>query len=139
LAFTELDRAFVVTRSLGVSRDAARTRLQAEAERHAAGDTHIENVLKAQTRATQADTAYLRSLVDYNLAFIKLHFVRGTLLQMLGVGFVDCETSDETVFVHDAPSPFAAAGGHDRPTSPEPVTGQFGSIARANEAGQPPH
>jgi len=107
-AFTELDRAYGVTQSLAVSRDAARIRLRAEAKRHAAGDTHIERVLEAQIRATQAETSFLRSLVDYSLAFIKVHFIRGTLLEMLGVGFSEHATADEIVFAHVGPSAFAA-------------------------------
>ena len=137
LAFTELDRAFGVTQSLAVSRDAAKIRLQAEAERHAAGDTHIERVLEAQTRATQAETSYQRSLVDYNLAFIKVHFVRGTLLEMLGVGFSDCATSDETLFAHKGPSAFAAPGHDDRTAWREPATGPFVSATNGSEARRP--
>ena len=106
-AFTELDRAYCVTQSLAVSRDAAKIRLQAEAERHAAGDTHIERVLEAQIRATQAETSFLRSLVDYNLAFIKLHFIRGTLLEMLGVGFSPHAAEDQMSFAQNSPSIFS--------------------------------
>ena len=137
LAFTELDRSFGVTQSLAVSRDAARIPLQAEAERHAAGDTHIERVLEAQTRATQAETSYQRSLVDYNLAFIELHFVRGTLLDMLGVGFFDGATSDEASFAHNVPSAFAASGHDDCAVWRDPATEPLVSAASGSEARRP--
>ena len=100
-AFTELDRSYGVTQSLAISRDAAKIRLQAEHERHAAGDALIENVLDAQIRATQAETSMLRSLVDYNLAIINLHYVRGTMLEMLGVGFLSHATEEQMSFAQN--------------------------------------
>ncbi len=106
-AFTELDRSYGVTQSLAISRDAAKIRLRAEHERHVAGDAIIENVLEAQIRATQAETSMLRSLVDYNLAIINLHYVRGTLLEMFGVGFLSHATEDRVSFAQNHPSIFA--------------------------------
>jgi len=113
VAFTELDRAYNVTQSVAAGRDAARERLQAEADRHAAGDTHIERVLQAQTRAAAADTAYLRSLLDYNLAFIGIHAARGTLLDVFGVGFSECATANEIRFSRNVPSAFATGNPKD--------------------------
>lgn len=87
-AFTELDRAFGVMQMLNAGREAAQFNLDAETKRHAAGDAHIERVLEAQNRAMLAETAFQRAVVDYNLAFIQLHFARGTLLDTLGVGLM---------------------------------------------------
>lgn len=106
-AFTELDRSYGVTQSLAISRDAAKIRLEAEHARHTAGDAIIENVLEAQIRATQAETSMLRSLVDYNLAIINLHYVRGTMLDMFGVGFLSHVTEDRVSFAQNHPSIFA--------------------------------
>ena len=110
-AFTELDRAHGVTQSLAVSNEAAGIRLQAEAQRHAAGDAPIERVLEAQTRATQAETAYQRSLVEYNLAFINMHYVRSTLLGMFGVSFAEQSPADEVRYASVGPSVFAQVSG----------------------------
>ncbi len=88
-AFNERERAFAVTRSLGKSRDAARIHLDAEIKRHAAGDADLDRVLEAQRRTAETETAYSRSLVDYNLSIVGVHLVRSTLLDMLGVGFVN--------------------------------------------------
>jgi outer membrane protein TolC len=107
VAFTELDRAHQVTQSLAIGREAAHIRLRAELERHAAGDTHIERVLEAQTRAVAADTAYLRSLLDYNQAFIGVHAARGTLLEMLGVGFSETAADNGVQFTQQPCSIFA--------------------------------
>ncbi len=104
MAFTDLDRAYQVTQSLAIGREAAQERLRAEAERHAAGDTHIERVLESQTRAAAADTAYLRSVLDFNLAFIQLHAARGSLLDLFGVGVLESADDDEWMFAHHGPS-----------------------------------
>jgi hypothetical protein len=94
--------------ALRASRDAAHIRLQAEAERHAAGDTHIERVLESQIQATQAETAYQRSLVDYNLAFLQVNHARGTLFQTMGIGFAS-PSGDHDRFTQVEPSAFAAS------------------------------
>jgi len=138
IAFTELDRAFGVMQSQAASRAAAVIRLQAEAERHAAGDTHVERVLEAQLRAKDADTAYQRSLVDYSLAFVKLHLARGTFLDTMGVGFAG-QSSDEYRFAQKSPCVFASQGRID-PTqhliaNPLPATVQN---ARSRIARLPP-
>ena len=105
-AFTEIDRSYGVTQSLIISRDAAKIRLQAEQERHAAGETDIDSVLEAQIRATQSETSMLRSLVDYNLAVINLHYTRGTLLEMLGIGFLSHAAEGQLAFTKNHPSVF---------------------------------
>ena len=109
IAFTELDRTYSVSQSLALSRDAANTRLQAASQRHAAGTTDIEPVLESQIRATQAGTAWQRSLVDYNHALVQLHAARGTLLETLGVGFSTNPQADEVNFAHQSPSVFTKA------------------------------
>ncbi len=105
-AFIELDRAYGAMNSMAQSRDASLIRLNAQSERHAAGDVHVEEVLEAQVRATQAETQFQRSLVDYNLAFIKVHHARGTLLSVMGVGF-GAPTINECRFALNSPSVFA--------------------------------
>lgn len=104
--FIDLDRAFGTMNSMEQSRDASRIRLDAQAQRHAEGDVRVEDVLEAQIRATRAETEFQRSLVDYNLAFIKVHFARGTLLQAMGVGFGP-PTIDEYQFSLNSASVFA--------------------------------
>ena len=96
-----------MTRTLANRRDATNTPPKSKQERHAAGDAIIENVLDAQIRATQAETSMLRSLVDYNLSIINLHYVRGTMLEMLGVGFLTHATEEQMAFAQNHPSIFA--------------------------------
>jgi len=129
-AFTELDRSFGVTQSLVISRDAARIRQDAEQKRHAAGDANIDSVLEAQIRATRSETSMLRSLVDYNLAVINLHYARGTLLEMLGVGFLPHATEQQMSFAQNHPSIYAEA--HGRRTG-----GSSALIARPPSSNRP--
>lgn len=105
-AFIELDRALGAMHYMALSHDAAMIRLNAQTQRHAAGDAQVEHVLEAQIRATRAETQYQRSVIDYNLAFIKLHYARGTLLKTMGVGF-GAPTTDECRFALNEPSVFA--------------------------------
>ncbi len=111
-AFIEMDRAYGAMNSMAHSRDAARIRLEAQSQRHAAGDVHVEDVLEAQIRAMKAETEFQRSLVDYNLAFVKLHSARGTLLSVMGVGFGQ-PMNDECRFALNSPSVFARPNSMD--------------------------
>lgn len=108
IAFTKLDRAFGVTQSLAVSRDAADVRLRAETERHAAGQADIETLLQSQVRAVEAATSYQRSLIDYNTAIINVHFARGSLLDMLEIGFCENASPGEVLYSQLSRSIFAS-------------------------------
>lgn len=84
-AFSELDRAYAVSRTNYNRRVAAYERLQAVRIKHEAGEVLLQFVLDAQRLAADADSAYYRSLVDYSLAIASLHVAEGTYLNYLGV------------------------------------------------------
>ena len=84
-AFTELDRAYVVSRSNYNRRIATFVRLQAERQRNEKGQTDLDLVLDAQQQAVDAESSYYRAVVDYTLALANLHYRRGTLLDHYGV------------------------------------------------------
>jgi outer membrane protein TolC len=94
-AFTELDRAYAVTRSRYNQRIASFTRLQAERTRNEQGQTDLDLVLSAQRQAVEAESNYYRALVDYNVAMVDVHFARGTLLDYLDVSLAEGPWSDE--------------------------------------------
>lgn len=106
-AFIELQRAFRVMNLMVQARDASRERFEAQSKRHEAGDTRLEDVLEAHVRATKAETEFQRSVVDYNLAFVKLHMARGTLLHVWGIGFGNTPI-DSCPMVLNAPSIFSS-------------------------------
>jgi hypothetical protein len=46
-----------------------------------AGTTTLDQLLDAQRRQAEAETEYYRSIVDYNLAIMTLHYRKGSLLE----------------------------------------------------------
>ena len=88
-AFTELDRAYAVTRSRYNQRIASFTRLQAERLRNERGQTDLDLVLSAQRQAVQSESDYYRALIDYNVALVDVHYARGTLLDYLDVSLTE--------------------------------------------------
>jgi hypothetical protein len=94
-AFTELDRAYAVTRSNYNRYVAARIQLEAERKRNAAGVARLDLVLDAQRRFVQSEVLFHRAILDYNLALINMHYARGTLLDSLGVYLTEGPWSEE--------------------------------------------
>lgn len=85
-AFSELDRAFVTSKTNYNRRVAADQKVGQSEIKVKAGQSRIdEDLLDALQRAATADIAYYRSLVDYNLALANLHVAQGTLMTRLGV------------------------------------------------------
>lgn len=86
-AFTEIDRAYVLTKSNYNRSIAALEQYRAILAKYESGaqipgepEILLENVLAAQSRAVSAASAYYGSLVDYNVALMQLHYSKGTLL-----------------------------------------------------------
>jgi outer membrane protein TolC len=87
-AFTELDRAYVVTRSNYNRHVAAQIQLAAERirfENPEGATTRLDLVLQSQRNAVTAEIAFHRALVDYNLAVSQMNLSRGTLLESMQV------------------------------------------------------
>lgn len=86
-AFTELDRAYVVTRSNYNRHVAAQIQLAAERKRNSeeVRATRLDLVLQSQRNAVTAEIAFHRALVDYNLAVSQMNLSRGTLLESMQV------------------------------------------------------
>lgn len=84
-AFTELDRAYAVSRSNYNRYLAAHTQLEAERRRNIEGATRLDLVLEAQRRLVISEIAFHRAIVDYNQAVSQLNLARGTLLDSLQV------------------------------------------------------
>lgn len=94
-AFTELDRAYAVTRSNYNRFVAAGIQLEAERKRNAAGVARLDLVLDAQRRYVQSEVLFHRSILDYNLALINMQYARGTLLDSVGVYLTEGPWSEE--------------------------------------------
>jgi outer membrane protein TolC len=94
-AYTELDRAYAVSRSNHNRRIATLIRLAAERRRNMEGNAELDLVLDAQRQAVTAESDYYRAIVDYNLALMNLHFSRGGLLDRHGVRLSESAWSDD--------------------------------------------
>jgi outer membrane protein TolC len=85
-AFTELDRAYSVSRAAFNRADAAGEHLFELRKKVSRGDrTPLIVELEAQRRRVEAKVEFHRAIVDYNLAFSQIHYARGTLLDSLQV------------------------------------------------------
>jgi len=94
-AFTELDRAYAVTRSRYNQRIASLIRLRAEQRRNALGQAELDLVLDAQRQFVLSESNYYRAVVDYNLALMEVNWSRGTLLDYLDVSLTEGPWLDE--------------------------------------------
>ncbi|MFM8253147.1 MAG: TolC family protein [Planctomycetota bacterium] len=122
-AFTELDRAYVVTRSNYNRHIAAQIQLEAQRKRNAAGDARLDLVLEVQRQAVVAEVAYHRSVVDFNQAVMQVNLARGSLLGSLNVELAEGPWSAES----HASAAAAARRFRERSTEatrvvPEPVS-----------------
>ena len=66
-------------------RAAAEDEVEAVETLYEVGQITLDRVLDAQSRQAEAESAYYRSLVDYNRAIMRLHFRKGSLLEYNGV------------------------------------------------------
>ncbi|MBN2216701.1 MAG: TolC family protein [Pirellulales bacterium] len=64
---------------------AARHEVAAIQAAYETGTITLNVLLDAQRRAAEAEVAYYRSLVDYNLAILGVHFRKGSLLEYNGI------------------------------------------------------
>ncbi len=88
-SFSELDRAYQVTRVNYNRSVASYQRLQAVQVKYEVGESLLEFVIEAQRRAAEATSAYYRSLVNYSLAIMNVHRARGSLLEFNNVALAE--------------------------------------------------
>ncbi|QDT71913.1 Outer membrane efflux protein [Lacipirellula limnantheis] len=81
----DLDLSYGTTQTNFNQRAAAEDDVQAVAAIYASGRVTIDLLLQAQQRRAQAESAYYRSLVDYNRAIMRVHWRKGSLLEYNGI------------------------------------------------------
>jgi len=81
----DVDLNFGLTQSNFNRRVAAEDEVQAVEAVYDVGRTTLDLLLDAQRRRADAESAYYRSLVDYDRAIMRVHFRKGTLLEYNGV------------------------------------------------------
>lgn len=84
-AIRDLDLNYQTTETNFNRRSAAQREVEAVETSYKANRVTLDLLLDAQRRRSDAETAYYRSLVDYNLAITDVHYRKGSLLDYNGV------------------------------------------------------
>ena len=103
--FSELDRAYAVTRMNYNRRITAQKRAEAVLAKYQIGNANLEFVEDAQRRAVDAESEFARSLVDYNVALASVHLSRGSYLEYVGVFLTESPETQRTYEVAAKPAP----------------------------------
>ncbi|HVA47116.1 MAG TPA: M56 family metallopeptidase [Pirellulales bacterium] len=84
-ALRDLDRNYQVSHTTSNRRVAAAKQLEAVKGSYEVGTATLDMLLDAQRRLADAEIAYWRALVDYNVAILQVHFRKGSLLERNGI------------------------------------------------------
>ncbi|MCA9229732.1 MAG: TolC family protein [Planctomycetales bacterium] len=84
-AVRDIDLNYATTQTHFNRRVAAIDEVDAVRTLFEVGNTTLDQLLDAQRRRSEADSAYYRSLVDYNRAIMRAHHRKGSLLEYNGV------------------------------------------------------
>ncbi len=84
-AIRDVDTNYTLAQTNFNRRVAAEQQVQAVQAAYEAGTVTLDLLLEAQRRRADAETAYYRSLTDYNKAIMLVHFRKGSLLEYNGV------------------------------------------------------
>ncbi len=88
-AFAELERAYEMIRASSNRHRAAADQMDSVQKNYDAGRISLDDLLDARQRTTRAESAYHRSLIEYNRAISKLYYARGALLDYYGVSLAE--------------------------------------------------
>jgi outer membrane protein TolC len=80
-SFREISQAYQQSHTILQQRIAADDEVSSVNAAYKAGTTTLDQLLDAQRRQAEAETNYYRSIVDYNLAIMTLHYRKGSLLE----------------------------------------------------------
>jgi outer membrane protein TolC len=81
----DLDRNYQVSRTTFNRRVAAAKQVEAVKASYDVGTATLDMLLDAQRRLADAEIAYYRALVDYNVAILQVHFRKNSLLEYNGI------------------------------------------------------
>jgi outer membrane protein TolC len=84
-AVRNVDTNFALAQTNFNRRVAAERQVDAVQAAYDAGQVTLDQLLDAQRRRAEAESAYYRALVDYNRSISQLHFRKGSLLEYNGV------------------------------------------------------
>ena len=81
----DMDRNYQVSRTTYNRRVAATKQVEAVKAAYDSGTGTLDMLLDAQRRLADAEIAYYRALVDYNVAILQVHYRKGSLLEHDGI------------------------------------------------------
>jgi hypothetical protein len=84
-AVRNVDTNFALSQTNFNRRVAAERQVEAVQAAYDAGTVTLDQLLDAQRRRAEAESAYARALVDYNRSISQLHYRKGSLLEYNGV------------------------------------------------------
>jgi outer membrane protein TolC len=84
-AVRNVDTNFALAQTNFNRRVAAERQVDAVEKAYEAGTVTLDQLLDAQRRRAEAESAYYRALVDYNRSISQLHYRKGSLLEYNGV------------------------------------------------------
>lgn len=94
----DVDLNYGLTQTNLNRRVAAEAEVQAVAASYEAGRATLDLLLDAQRRRSEAESAYYRSLVDYNRSIMNVHYRKGSLLDYDGVYLAEGEWPAKAYF-----------------------------------------
>ncbi|MCL2744671.1 MAG: TolC family protein [Planctomycetaceae bacterium] len=80
-SFREISETYQQSKTMLQKRIAADAEVSSVDAAYKAGTTTLDQLLEAQKRKADAETDYYRSIIDYNLAIMTLHYRKGSLLE----------------------------------------------------------
>jgi hypothetical protein len=84
-AIRNVDTNFALAQTNFNRRVAAERQVEAVQAAYDANTVTLDELLRAQSRRSEAESAYYRAVVDYNRSISQLHFRKGSLLEYNGV------------------------------------------------------
>ncbi|HVX12373.1 MAG TPA: TolC family protein [Pirellulales bacterium] len=81
----DLDRNYQVSRTTFNRRVAAAKQVEAVKASYDVGNATLDMLLDAQRRLADAEIAYYRALIDYNVAILQVHYRKNSLLEYNGI------------------------------------------------------
>ncbi len=84
-AIRDLDKGYVLSRTNFNRRIAAKKQVEAVSAAYDNGTVTMDLLLQSQRRLAEAEIAFYRSVVEYNMSILNVHFRKGSLLEYNGV------------------------------------------------------
>jgi outer membrane protein TolC len=81
----DLDRNYHVSKTTFNRRAAASRQVEAVRAKYDVGAATVDMLLDAQRRLADAEIAYYRALIDYNVAILQVHYRKNSLLEYNGI------------------------------------------------------